>query len=282
MQKSARHLLSLGLAGATMAHAGSAFFDFNSDPTAGGQATLYGSATWMSTDGAGYATNSNDGYLQITPAENSQVGAIVFADIDNGAIVGDLHIEADVRIGNGSNPVADGFSIDYARAGDPVLTAPDNNANWGADAGGGNGIGPEEASKTGIGVGFDAYSNDSDDPIGMDIRVDNKLQSFPMPTLNGSVTDPTSIQTGPNDGSDNPDILGWAHLIVDLSTNGLLNVYYKGTHILKDYATGYVPGPGQLLVAGRTGGYNENQDIDKYFDHDYHGPRGLGSDNRIK
>ena len=191
-----------------MAHAGSAFFDFNSDPTAGGQATLYGSATWMSTDGAGYATNSNDGYLQITPAENSQVGAIVFADIDNGAIVGALHIEADVRIGNGSNPVADGFSIDYARAGDPVLTAPDNNANWGADAGGGNGIGPEEGTKTGIGVGFDAYSNDSDDPIGMDIRVDNVLQSFPMPTLNGSVTDPTSIQTGPNDGSDNPDILG--------------------------------------------------------------------------
>jgi hypothetical protein len=245
-----------------MVHAGSAFFNFNSDPTAGGQATLYGSAAWISSDGAGYATNSSDGYLQITPAVNSQVGAIVFADIDSGAIVGGLHIEADVRVGNGSTPVADGFSIDYVRSTDPVLTAPDNNSYWGADAGGGNGIGPEEGSKTGIGVGFDAYSNDSGDPIGMDIRVDNVLQSFPMPTLNGSVTDPTSIQTGPNDGSDNPDILGWAHLIVDLSTNGILNVYYKGTQILKNYVTGYAPGPGQLLVAGRTGGYNENQDID--------------------
>jgi hypothetical protein len=262
MQKPVRYLIGVGLAAATMAHAGTAFFDFNSDPTAGGLATLYGSATWMPTDGAGYATNSSDGYLEITPALNSQVGAIVFADIDNGAIVGGLHIEADVRVGNGSNPVADGFSIDYARSSDPVLTAPDNNSYWGQDAGGGNGMGPEEGTITGIGVGFDAYSNDSDDPIGMDIRVDGKLQSFPMPTLNGSVTDPTSIQTGPNDGTLNPDILGWAHLIVDLNTNGILNVYYKGAHILNNYVTGYAPGPGQLLVAGRTGGYNENQDID--------------------
>jgi hypothetical protein len=262
MKKSVRYLIGLGLVVAGMAHAGTAFFDFNSDPTAGGQATLYGSASWFSYDGVGYSTNSNDGYLQITPAVNSQVGAIVFADIDNGAIVGGFHLEADVRVGNGSNPVADGFSIDYARSTDPVLTAPDNNGNWGQDAGGGNGQGPEEGTKTGIGVGFDAYSNDGGDPIGMDIRVDGTLYSFPMPTLNGSVTDPTSIQTGPNDGTSNPDILGWAHLIVDLNTNGILNVYYKGFQILTNLATGYTSGPGQLLVAGRTGGYNQNQHID--------------------
>ncbi|HTI98010.1 MAG TPA: hypothetical protein VL527_03825 [Dongiaceae bacterium] len=262
MQKYVRYLVGLGLAAASMAHAGTALFDFNSDPTAGGQATLFGSALWNPIDGVGYGTNTADGFLEITPAQNSKVGAIVFADIDNGAIVGGLHLEADVRVGNGSNPVADGFSINYARASDPVLTAPDNNGNWGQDAGGGNGQGPEEGTKTGIGIGFDAFSNDGNDPIGMDIRVDGALQTFAMPTLNGSVTDPTSIQTGPNDGTGNPDVLGWAHLIVDLNTNGILNVYWKGAHILVDHATGYVPGPGQLLVAGRTGGYNQNQDID--------------------
>ena len=83
-----------------------------------------------------------------------------------------------------------------------------------------------------------------------------------MPNLNGSVTDPTSLQTGPNDGSGAPDNLGWAHCVVSLSTNGLLNVFYKNTHILTDYATGFVPGPGQLVMAGRTGSLYENQDVD--------------------
>src|SRR5581483_3380605 len=89
----------LCLAFASSTRAGSAFFDFNSDPTAGGLATLYGSAAWFPSDGAGGATNGSDGYLQITPAINSEVGAIIFSDFDNGAIVGGLHVEADVRIG---------------------------------------------------------------------------------------------------------------------------------------------------------------------------------------
>src|SRR5882724_10590944 len=94
---------------------GSAFFNFNTNPTASGQLTLYGSATWQSTGGAGAATNASDGYVQITPSSGNQRGAVVFADFDNGKMIQAFTFEADVRIGNGSTPPADGFSISYVR-----------------------------------------------------------------------------------------------------------------------------------------------------------------------
>ncbi|MDB6112534.1 MAG: hypothetical protein JWR69_4284 [Pedosphaera sp.] len=261
MRSKIHSLIGLGLIWAGSAQSATVLFDFNSDPTAGGLATLYGfGAGWLPYGGTGYATNANDGYLQITPASNSQVGAIVFSDFDNGSIVGGFHLEADVRIGNGSTTPADGFCIAFARANDPALTDPGNSVNYAS--GGGNAQGPEEGTTTGIAVGFDVYSNGGGDTAGIDLRVDGALTFFPMPTLNGSVTDTTSIQTGPNDGTRSPDSLGWAHLIVDLSTSGSLNVYYKGKQMLTNHATGYIPGPGRLMVAGRTGGFNENQNID--------------------
>jgi hypothetical protein len=234
---------------------------------------------WVPYDGIGAATNAADGYLQITDAVNSQRGVVVFPDFDNGQIVQGFTFDCWVRIGNSydtSNPAdttpADGFSIAFARAGDPVLTTGDGFAE-GPDS---ETDMPEEGTTTGISVGFDAYANGGSPPwppdqltnifgdiVGIDVRVEGILiLQYPMPTLNGSVTDPTSIQTGANDGTASPDSLSWAHLQVSLSTNGLLNVYYKGAQILTNYATGYVPGPGQLVLAGRTGGYNENQDVD--------------------
>jgi hypothetical protein len=260
MRKTVQVLVALGLVWTGSARAATVFFDFNSDPTAGGLAAVSGSAVWVGTDGAGIATNSSDGFLQITPAINSQRGAILFSDLDNGAIVGGLHFEADVRIGNGTTTPADGFSIAYARANDPALNNPTAEGSYAS--GTGNAQGPEEGTTTGISVGFDAFNNAAGDPVGLDVRVDGALQTFPLPTLNGSATDVTSIQTGPNDGTLSRTPLGWAHLVVDLSTDGKLNVSYKGSHVLTDYATSYVPGPGRLLVAGRTGGLNEYQDID--------------------
>src|SRR5437899_12978053 len=91
----------------------SAFFDFNSNPTASGLLTLYGSASWQPNGGAGAATNASDGYVQITPSAGNQRGAVVFADFDNGKIIQAFTFEADVRIGNGTAAPADGFSISY-------------------------------------------------------------------------------------------------------------------------------------------------------------------------
>lgn len=223
----------------------------------------------MSSDGVGAATNGNDGYLQVTPAVNSQAGAVIFSDFDSGAVVQGFTFEADVRIGNGTQTPADGFSINYVRANDPILTQATNNPDpgswtWATSPAGGTP--PEEGSSTGVGVGFDAYYNGGGPPadiVGLDIRVDgNLVLEYPMPTLNGSATDPTSIQTGPWDGSFNQDLLGWAHLKVDLSTTGVLNVYYKNTLILSNYQTSYFPSPGQLVFGGRTGGLNEYQHVD--------------------
>jgi hypothetical protein len=51
-------------------------------------------------------------------------------------------------------------------------------------------------------------------------------------------------------------------LKVDLSTTGVLNVYYKNTQILSNFQTSYFPSPGRLVLGARTGGLNENQDVD--------------------
>jgi len=270
-------LTGLALAWAAHAPAASVLFDFNSDPTANGLLTIYGSALWIGSGGVGSATNSNDGFLLLTPAVNSQNGAVIFADFDNGAVVQGFTFETDVRIGNGTSTPADGFSINYVRSSDPILTQATNNPDpgswtWGTSPAGGTSA--EEGSSTGIGIGFDAYANGGTPPypdelnqsigpdiVALSVRVDGILVlQYPMPTLNGSVTDPTSLQTGPIDASDPGDynVLGWAHLKVDLSTTGVLNVYYKNTQILSNFQTSYFPSPGRLVL----GALNENQDVD--------------------
>jgi hypothetical protein len=82
--------------------AGSAFFDFNTNPTASGALKLYGNANWYSSGGAGASTNASDGYIEVTSSAGGQRGAVVFADFDNGQMVKAFTFEADVRIGNGS------------------------------------------------------------------------------------------------------------------------------------------------------------------------------------
>ncbi len=224
--------------------------------------SVAGSAAWIGYDGRSYDANTNasDGFLEITPAVNSQSGTVIFPDFDNGAVVQGVY----VRLLGPDREWLDhpGGWLQHQLCPFPrpqpypVITrsTPGN-----SDA--------EEGTRTGIAVGFDAYDNGTTppDPSALDIWVDGvQVFQFPMTNQNGSVTDPTSLQTGPID-ADNPGSylsLGWAHLVVNLSTNGLLNVYYKDFQILTNFATGYCPSPGQLVMAGRTGGLNENQDVD--------------------
>jgi hypothetical protein len=277
--KSAGLLLALGSL-ALHSQAASVLFDFNTDPTTSGLLTIYnsgGTTMWVPTGGAGAATNANDGYLQITAAQGSQRGAIIFSDFDAGQVVKAFTFEADVRIGNGTTQPADGFSINYVRANDPVLSTanPANDNVWATGPNCEANL-PEEGATTGIGIGFDAWNsggtapfcNEADQSIGPDIpavsvRVDGTLLTqFATPTLNGSCTDPTSLQTGPNDGTGNPDILCWAHVKVVLDTNAVLNVYWKGKQILTNYQTAYFPSAGRLAFVGRTGGSWENHHVD--------------------
>jgi hypothetical protein len=247
------------------ARAGTAFFDFNSDPTTSGQLQLFGNATWVQSGGVGSATNASDGYLSLTEAVNSENGDVIFSDFDNGQVVKAFSFTAMVKIGDGTGTPADGFSIAYVRANDPILTDP--TGGWsGIQDGLGVGGDPEEGTTTGISVGFDAYNNGSGDIAGLDIRVDGQLVlKYPMSTLNGTCTDATSIQTGPLDPN-NPgtgDLLCWAPVSVVLDTNALLTVSYKNTVILStNLGSSYFPSAGRLVMGGRTGGLNELQYVD--------------------
>ena len=263
---------------ALSAPAASVFFNLNTNPIAGGQLTLYGNASWVSTNGAGAATNASDGFLEITPSAGGQRGAIVFADFDTGGAIRAYTFDADLRIGNGTANPADGFSISYVRASDPVLSAGDPANDAGVWATGPNcevNL-PEEGTQTGISVGFDSWASGGTAPycsevdqsvgpdiIGVSVRLDGLLAlQVPMLTKNGACNDATSIQTGPTDGSGTPNGLCWAHVKVALDTNGVLNVYWKNTLIVSNYQTAYSPTPGRLVFAGRTGGSYEFHHVD--------------------
>ncbi len=299
MRKKAIGALGLTLLCAATAPASTQFFNLNSDPATATPpfATIYGNAQWFPSGGAGAATNANDGFLRITDAVGGQRSVIVFSDFDSGAIIQGFTFDADFRIGNGTTSPADGFSVNYVRADDPVLSVvaasgnpssastdpnPPAGAPWvghGVFATGPNSEDnlPEEGTWTGVSVGFDCWNSGGTAPyadelnqsigpdiVGLDIRVDGILQEqVPTPTLNGSVTDATSLQTGPNDGSNSTNGLGWAHLKVDVTAAGVLNVTWKGTLVVNNYQiANYFPSAGALVFAGRTGGSWEIQDID--------------------
>jgi hypothetical protein len=118
-----RWLAVMAVVGAscTASWASTHFFDFNTDPTTSGLLTITGAGTWQPSGGAGAATNANDGYLVIS-AGTSQSTQIIFSDFDVGSVVQGFTFEADLRIGNGTLSPADGFSVNYCRASDPVLT----------------------------------------------------------------------------------------------------------------------------------------------------------------
>jgi hypothetical protein len=87
------------------------------------------------------------------------------------------------------------------------------------------------------------------------------------------LADTNTIETGPyytdqDDGTSHTGSytnLGWAHLSVILTTNTphVLTVTYKGRKLVDNFAlTNFSPYVGQLIMGGRTGGANENRDID--------------------
>jgi hypothetical protein len=219
------------------------------------------------------------GFLALTYSINSQNKWVVFPDIDDGKTVTAFTFDADLRIGNPqSDRAADGFSISFARAADPLLANPSDVNQFAATL-------PEAGTTTGIAIGFDTWSGnalpDGADIEGIIIRVDNvTVKKYEMPTRNGAAEDPTSMQTGPRDAAywadpgyaaDNAAWamspaawagLKWEHLSVVLDNAAKLTVKWKGTTILDTYQTKFFPSPGRIVLACRTGGANENTHMD--------------------
>ncbi len=188
--------LALALAGAgTATQAGVTTINFNTDPAA---TLLYrelgnGAAEWRAAGGASGA--AGDGYLALNDARGGQQATLVFKDLENGLVVKAFKFEVDLRIGGGTANPADGFSINYVRGGDELLT----NADAGIDpaflnfaGAGGEGSLPEEGSRTGLGIGYDTWQSGDHpggvtDVVGISIRVDGALiTQLPVPLRPGN------------------------------------------------------------------------------------------------
>jgi len=246
-------------------------FDFSSDPAADARLRVYGtmqSNVWVQTGGNG------GGFLALTWPLRTFYRAVVFPAAAEGRSVGSFVFECDVRVGNGSSErPADGFSVNFARSSDPTLVpgALDTQA---AFVGGF----PEAGTETGISICFDTWSGnalpDGPDIEGILVRVDNKtVLRQSLPTRHGSCSDTSSLQTGGRDafywleGGLPLDPAGWATLCwqplkVVMDADRRLTVEWKGRKLLDRQSTGYVPSPGRLILAGRTGDANEHTHFD--------------------
>jgi hypothetical protein len=281
-------LLCAGLLSITSGKAGTATYTFDTDPTLDPEFIITSNVSDPTT-GLGFWEGANGdpgGYIAITRAVGSEQSQILFPDFDKGLVVKAFTFECDLRLGNptsGDAP-ADGFSINYARAGDPAVqnlidnpTSTDISQYWLSGA-------PEDGTSTGLAIAFDTWAGNTlpdgsrdwpNEPTnggptggGIILVVDGKVISrFSMPVHNGTCTDVTSLQTGPRDNSDPNDPgsykgLCWAHLKVVVDDAGTVTVSWKGQVIIDHAPTGYAPSAGRLLVAGRTGGSNENNQLD--------------------
>jgi hypothetical protein len=250
-----------GFAALHTAGAASITYDFDVDPY--GSVILSGNARWESSRG----NPATGGFVSLTEATTDQRGAILFPDLDNGQAIKSFSFSMDARVGDGSSEPGQGFSINCVRPFDPTLA---NISSGGAGVwpylGDPNDRNmPEEGATTGLGIGFDCAYSGTGDVIGISVRVDNVLLAqFPVPTLNGAVNDPTSLQTGPrslnNPGSG--ELLGWAKCTVSLDENGVLNVVWKGAPVVTNLQTGFSPGVCRWILAGRTSGAHEIIHID--------------------
>ena len=136
----------------------------------------------------GASGGATDGYLSITDAKSGQRATVVFDDLDKGLVVKAFTFECDLRIGGGTARPADGFSLNYVRANDPLA------ADGSPYAGTGNETNlPEEGSLTGLGIGFDTWQSGDHpggitDVVGISVRVEGALiTQLPVPLRPGNV-----------------------------------------------------------------------------------------------
>src|SRR4051812_3044455 len=184
------------------AKAATTTIDFNTDPSVSGVYTepANSAASWRPDGGASGA--AGDGYLSLADAKGSQRSVLVFKDFENGLVIKSFSFECDLRIGGGTTPPADGFSLNYASADDPVITG-------GAFAGSTTEADlPEEGTQTGLAIGFDTWQSGdatdrraaggaAEDVAGITVSVDNTLLAqFPLPLQPGNIYLPSDPPPG--------------------------------------------------------------------------------------
>src|SRR5258706_5950116 len=185
---------------ALSAQASNNYIDFNSDPSLNGLLTVLHrptttGGTWYSSDGAPNDPFGTNGYFSITDASGGQRCTILFSDLDTNLVIKAFTFSMDIRVGLGSAQPADGFSINYARASDPVIVNGDGTGY--ASSPTGEADLEEEGTTTGLAVTFDSWPSGGADVVGITIRVDNTIvTNVPMPLAHGGCIQRPSVLTG--------------------------------------------------------------------------------------
>lgn len=172
-----------------------AFFSLD-DPAQDANIIVVGSAAFVDTGGV---TNSR--YLKLTD-DVGQSCAVLFPDFEPGSIVASFTFECMIKLGDWySSAPADGFSVNFARANDPIIPLIASGTNPGRsggrtdawhsslDQGGDEYNLPEEGTQTGVAVGFDTWGagnspggigaqNGLLDARGISVRVDGTFANF--------------------------------------------------------------------------------------------------------
>ncbi len=245
----------VGLSG--RAGAATYFADFSSDPSPA--LTVFRSSAQV---GQRFPTGGNTGgHFVLTPASTGQRCVVKLPDLDPAKAVSTFDIRMDCRIGGGSNVPADGMSINFALAGDPVLTAGTGflpSPDGGADS-------PDEGTATGLSVCMDAWDNGGSDWVGFTVKHNGAVIAQAGADLrHGGLTESASLQTGPinRSGGDTTSLLGWAPLRIILYHTGRLDVFWKNVRVINSVQTYWVPASGYFVIGARTGGAAQLHDID--------------------
>ncbi len=165
--------------------AGTNEIDFNNPP--GDLYVEVGATSAEHRSDGGASGAAGDGYLSVTDARPGQRSTLVFKDLDDGLVVKAFTFECDLRMGGGHSNPADGFSLNYVRADDPLVT--DGGPYAGTE---GEANLPEEGSLTGLGIGFDTWQSGNHpggitDVVGISVRIDGQLVTqFPVPLRPGN------------------------------------------------------------------------------------------------
>lgn len=106
------------------------------------------------------------------------------------------------------------------------------------------------------------------DVVGLEIRLDGEvIAEKALPALHGEPNDADSLQTGGiGDGTESlrgdPSVLSWQPFRAVLNGMNELTVEWKGTTLIEDLPIDYNPTHFRVVVAGRTGLFNQIQHLD--------------------
>jgi len=234
-----KHPLRLALvllATALAARAGTFTSDFNTGNLPSGShtnANTSGGAYLELTGGVG-----DSGCLKLTKSINSQNGSFILDDLDAGQPIYGFDATFKLRIGGGTTPPADGFSLVV----DPNLT---DTSLFG-----------ETGTGTGLAFGWDIYNNPDTPPSPqIEVRVNGAQVAYKGYTVAGIST------TG--------DVTTWwTDVHIHLNPDGSLNLDYQGVNVftnlfLPNYQAIVDAGlPMRFGIGARTGGLNANQWVD--------------------